>query len=96
MRRLCPAKGAYNIGNPYVCVILHTSSHIHDKYVPSTKTDKPHIVEKIDFAGDVLTNERAVGAQNAMLNGDTDYERLSGVNHRPGGLHAVMNLVLVN
>ena len=76
--------------------IINIMKHIHDKYVPSTKTDKPHIVEKIDFAGDVLTNERAVGAQNAMLNGDTDYERLSGVNHRPGGLHAVMNLVLVN
>jgi hypothetical protein len=31
-----------------------------------------------------------------MLNGETDYDRLAGVVHRPEGLHRMMNLLLVS
>lgn len=50
---------------------------------------------KSDFAILVLTNERAYSAKLAMLNGQTDFERLAGVVHRPEGLHRMMNLLLV-
>lgn len=56
---------------------------------------KIHQLLKKVVGGDVLTNERAYSAQLAMLNGQTDFERLAGVVHRPEGLHRMMNLLLV-
>lgn len=69
--------------------------HIHRNYIPHTAEDQPHVIKKKVFWGDVLTNERAYSAQLAMLNGATDFEQISGVIHRPEGLHRMMNLCLV-
>lgn len=59
----------------------------------------PHIdgkvVEKIVFGGDVLTNERAFTAQSAMQNNLTDTSKLTGILHRPEGLHRQFNFLLV-
>ncbi|XP_041357523.1 LOW QUALITY PROTEIN: uncharacterized protein LOC121374491 [Gigantopelta aegis] len=68
--------------------------HIHEKYIPRTGGENPTVIRKKVFGGDVLTNERAYSAQLAMLNGKTDFERLTGVVHRPEGLHRMMNLLL--
>ena len=58
------------------------------KYV--SKDDK-EVIEPITFGGDVLTNERAYSAQTAVRNGQTSYEKLMGLVHRPEGLHILMN-----
>lgn len=70
--------------------------HIHAKYIAHTDGENPTVIKKKVFGGDVLTNERAYSAQLAMLNGDTDYDRLGGLIHRPEGLHRMMNLLLVS
>ena len=53
------------------------------------------ILQTVDFGGDVLTNQREFLAQCAMKNGCSQFERLSGLSHRPGGLHLLMNLTVV-
>jgi hypothetical protein len=68
---------------------------LHTNYIPHTRGSQPHIIKKVVFGGDVLTNERAYSAQLAMLNGETEMDALSGVIHRPEGLHRMMNLLLV-
>jgi hypothetical protein len=58
----------------------------------------PHVgetAERIVFGGDVLTNERAFSAQEAMQNTSSKYESLQGLIHRPEGLHREMNFLLV-
>ncbi|WAR05680.1 hypothetical protein MAR_021049 [Mya arenaria] len=60
-----------------------------------TDFKKPSIVEKVVLGGDVLTNERAYSAQQAMANGNTDFECLGGFIHRPEGFHRLMNFVQV-
>lgn len=51
----------------------------------------PHIDsethERIVFGGDVLMNERAFSAQEAMQSVPSEFESLSGLIHRPEGLH---------
>lgn len=69
--------------------------HIHHNFIPHTHDDHPNVLRKKVFGGDVLTNERAYAAQLAMMNGATDFEKISGVTHRPEGLHRMMNLCLV-
>ena len=66
---------------------------IHERFIP--QTDNLSVIKNKVFGGDVLTNERAYTAQLAMLNGETESERLTGVIHRPEGLHRMMNLLLV-
>ncbi|KAK3085431.1 hypothetical protein FSP39_003218 [Pinctada imbricata] len=53
------------------------------------------IKDRIVFGGDVLTNERAFAAQEAMQNAKSDYDMLDGLVHRPEGLHREMNFLLV-
>lgn len=72
--------------------------NIHTNYIPRTDDDNPSVIKATVFGGDELTNEIAYLAQLAMLNGQTDFERLRdllGVVHRPEGLHRMMNLLLV-
>ena len=69
--------------------------HIHDKFITRTDYDDPVVIKRKVFGGDVLTNERAYSDQLAKLNHATDYDRLTGVIHRPEGLHRMMNLLLV-
>ena len=52
-------------------------------------------MDKIVFGGDVLTNERASSAQQAMLNGEIDFHKLLSVIHRPEGLHRQNIFLLV-
>ncbi|KAH3878324.1 hypothetical protein DPMN_002212 [Dreissena polymorpha] len=54
-----------------------------------------NIIQRVVFGGDVLTNERAFSAQQAMQNNSTDRDRLFGMIHRPEGLHRQFNFLLV-
>jgi hypothetical protein len=65
---------------------------IHRNFIPHAGTVHPETLEKVVLGGDVLTNERAYSAQEAMLNGFTSFEKLGGIIHRPEGLHRMMNL----
>lgn len=65
---------------------------IHHLAVPHVDNETP---ERIVFGGDVLTNERAFSAQEAMQNVPSEFESLSGLIHRPEGLHREMNFLLV-
>ncbi len=70
--------------------------HIHEKYISHTDEEHPKLIQRKVFGGDVLTNERAYTAQLAMVNhGESDFDRMTGVIHRPEGLHRMMNLFLV-
>jgi hypothetical protein len=60
-------------------VIFLQAPNIFNKYI--------HYITRKVFGGDVLTNERAYSTQLAMLNHATDYDKLTGVIHRPEGLH---------
>lgn len=51
--------------------------------------------ERIVFGGDVLTNERAFSAQEAVQNASSGMDALKGIIHRPEGLHRQMNFLLV-
>ena len=63
---------------------------------PTIEQDKTQsVASKIVFGGDVLTNERAFSAQEAMQNGNSEYDMLGGLIHRPEGLHREMNFLLV-
>lgn len=53
------------------------------------------ITDRVVFGGDVLTNERAFAAQEAMQNARSDYDMLGGLVHRPEGFHREMNFLLV-
>ena len=69
---------------------------VHQLAVPHVR-DNPDktLLEKVVFGGDVLTNERAFTAQEAMQNSPSKFEQLCGVIHRPEGLHREMNFLLV-
>ena len=68
---------------------------LHDTFVLRDNQSHPNVLEKTEFAGDVLTTERAFNAQMSMGNGCSSYENLSGLNYRPGGLHTLMNIDMV-
>jgi hypothetical protein len=65
---------------------------VHELAVPFAH-DK--ILQRVVFGGDVLTNERAFSAQQAMQNNKKDFDCLFGVIHRPEGLHRQFNFLLV-
>lgn len=64
---------------------------IHNFAVPHVENEAARIV----FGGDVLTNERAFSAQEAMQNAPSNFQSLRGLIHRPEGLHREMNFLLV-
>lgn len=66
---------------------------LHDLCVSKTHEPSPTVIEDVVFGGDVLTEDRAYQAQQAMANGDSDFERLAGVHLRPEGLHRIMNML---
>lgn len=66
---------------------------IHHLTVPHIDSETP---ETIVFDGDVLTNDRAFSAQEAMQNVPSEFESLSGLIHRPEVLHREMNFLLVH
>ena len=69
---------------------------IHELAVPHVRNNpNKDVLWKVDFVGDVLTNERAFSAQEAMQNSPAEYESLLGVIYRPEGLHIEMNFLLV-
>lgn len=66
---------------------------VHELAVPCSSTGK--VLEKVVFGGDVLTNERAFSAQEAMQNNATGFDTLQGIIHRPEGLHREFNFLSV-
>ena len=63
-------------------------------YVPHIKlAGVKNALERLTFGGDVLTNERAYGAQLDLMNSTNEMDRLLGIIHRPEGLHLLMNLM---
>lgn len=75
--------------------MIRIMKHLHKLFVPQTRNEHPNALQRTEFAGDVLTNERAFGVQCAMDNGEGTVDRLAGFNFRPGGLHILMNLCVV-
>lgn len=65
---------------------------VHKLAVPHTQDT---VVQKIVFGGDVLTNERAFSAQEAMQNNSNAFDSLCGIIHRPEGLHRQFNFLQV-
>lgn len=63
--------------------MIRIMQRVHSLAVPFI--DGP--VVKVVLGGDVLTNERAMSAQQAMRNNESSYEKLLGVIHTPEGLH---------
>ena len=53
------------------------------------------MAERVVLGGDVLTCERALGAQLAMDNEVSTYQQLRGAIYRAEGFHRVMNFVKV-
>lgn len=76
----------------YYLGMITILQRIHHLAVPHVDNETP---ERIVFGGDVLTNERAFSAQEAMQNVPSEFESLSGLIHRPEGLHREMNFLLV-
>ena len=66
---------------------------VHQLAVPHVDRQ---IVKKVVFGGDVLTNERAFSAQEAMQNNQSEFDNLLGITHRPEGLHREMNFLMVS
>ena len=58
---------------------------IQHKYVPQKTivnndgVETEEVLIKIPFGGDQLTEERAINVQKALLDGETTYERLAGL-----------------
>ncbi|XP_062597660.1 uncharacterized protein LOC134259070 [Saccostrea cucullata] len=75
--------------------MIHILQKVHDLVVPHCVVDSKEVCEPVVFGGDVLTNERAYGAQMAMFNNKSEFKNLLGVIHRPEGLHRQMNFLLV-
>lgn len=75
--------------------MIKVMRELHNTFVPRDNAVPPNIIHSVDFAGDVLTTERAFAAECALRNGLSDFDRLCGLNYRPGGLHILMNLTVV-
>jgi hypothetical protein len=73
--------------------MIDISAVIHE-YIASldVTADGKNVLERMVFGGDVLTNERAYGAQMDMINGITETDHVLGLLHHPEGLHLCMNL----
>ncbi|XP_056016938.1 uncharacterized protein LOC125674871 [Ostrea edulis] len=71
--------------------MIRILQRVHSLAVPYINEN----IEKVVLGGDVLTNERALSAQQAMRNNETCDEKLLGVIHRPEGLHRQMNFLMV-
>ena len=72
--------------------MIHILQKVHELAVPHVDGK---LEQKVVFGGDVLTNERAFSAQQAMQNNNTEYDCLLGTVHRPEGLHREFNFLLV-
>lgn len=76
--------------------IIKILQRVHQLAVPHVRNiPGENVLEKVVFGGDVLTNETAFSAQEAMQDSPSEYESLLGIFHRPEGLHREMNFLLV-
>ena len=74
--------------------MINIMKEVQSLFVPRDHNNPPNVLDSTKFAGDVLTNERSLSAQESMMNHNAStYEKLMGLNYRPGGLHIMMNLV---
>ena len=74
--------------------MIEIMEHIHQEYVPtaivSSETgDHQEVVQTIFFGGDQLTEERARTAKDARADGDTDFEKLEGLQAKHEDWHAI-------
>ena len=73
-----------------------------NKYVPKKRQIddegeiEEEIIKSISFGGDQLTEERAISAQKAMKNGDTNLEKLLGLDPKFEDWHAKVCLYEVS
>ncbi len=76
--------------------MINIMKEVRSVFVPRDSSEHPSVLDTTEFAGDVLTNERSLSAQECMMNNAaSSYEKLLGLNYRPGGLHTLMNLHVV-
>jgi hypothetical protein len=76
--------------------MINIMKAVHSVFVPHDDSEHPKILTSTEFAGDVLTNERSLSAQECMMSSSaSSYEQLLGLNYRSGGLHTLMNLHVV-
>lgn len=77
--------------------MIEILQRVHSIAIPHSRgKQQKDVLEKVVFGGDVLTNERAFSAQEAMQNTSDKFDALDGVIHRPEGLHRLMNFTLVS
>jgi hypothetical protein len=76
--------------------MIEILQRVHQLDVPHVR-DNPDktLLEKVVFGGDVLTNECAFTAPEAMQNSPSRFEQLCGVIHLPEDLHREINYLLV-
>ena len=74
---------------------------IQHKYVPQTTVinsdgiETEEVLQKIPFGGDQLTEERAINVQKSLLDGETIYERLAGLQPKIEDWHLKVTLYQV-
>ena len=74
---------------------------LQQKYVPqiiinTEGKEVKEILKKIPFGGDQLTEERAINIQKALLDGETSYERLAGLQPKFEDWHLKVTLYVVS
>ena len=75
-------------------ILLQTNQ---DKYVPSIKRGGQNaILEHIPLLGDQLFEERSRNAKWNFQDGDTDWDKLDGIETESADWHAKLNLYMVH
>ena len=75
-------------------ILLQTNQ---DKYVPSIKRGGQNaILEQIPLLGDQLLEERSRNAKWNFQDGDTDWDKLDGIETEFADWHAKRNLYMVH
>ena len=75
--------------------MIEILEHIHSEYVPTKQSEtengdlQTEVVETVFFGGDQLTEERGRTCEAARGDGDTQYDRLEGVQTKHEVWHAI-------
>ena len=76
--------------------------YVQEHYVPKSKSlDEnnkvvENVLKRIPFGGDQLTEDRAMSAHRALIDGETDLEKLRGLDSKFEDWHLKVNLYKVN
>lgn len=68
--------------------------HLHSEYVPTQAIitedgEVTEVIESVFFGADQLTEERGRNAKDARGDGDTNYDRLEGIETKHEDWHAI-------